>query len=111
MSGYFSGSFHNLFHSKADSVSKVKDIALSAVSQIVHSQNMCLSEVIDMDIIPYAGAIFCIIIRTENGNILSLVVRYLKNQRDQMCFRIMSLTNFSIRMRATGIKVAQGNIS
>ena len=78
MSGYFSGSFHNLFHSKADSVSKVKDIALSAVSQIVHSQNMCLSEVIDMDIIPYAGAIFCIIIRTENGNILSLVVRYLK---------------------------------
>ena len=72
MSGYFSGSFHNLFHSKADSVSKVKDIALSAVSQIVHSQNMCLSEVIDMDIIPYAGAIFCIIIRTENGNILSL---------------------------------------
>ena len=64
-----------------------------------------------MDIIPYAGAIFCIIIRTENGNILSLVVRYLKNQRDQMCFRIMSLTNFSIRMRATGIKVAQGNIS
>lgn len=110
MSGYFSGSFHNLFHSKADSVSKVKDIALSAVSQIVHSQNMCLSEVIDMDIIPYAGAIFCIIIRTEMEYTLS-GGSVPEESAGSDVFQDYEPHQFSIRMRATGIKVAQGNIS
>ena len=71
----------------------------------------CICKIIYMDVVTHAGAVFCIVIVSKDGNILSLVVRYLKNQRDQMCFRIMSLTNFSIRMRTTGIKVAQGNIS
>ncbi len=53
---------------------------------------MCLGKIINMNVVSHACSVFRIVVCTKYRNQFTLVVWNLKNQRNEVCLWIMSLT-------------------
>ena len=107
MAGDLAGGVNDFFDGKADAVAQIKDVALAAVHQIIHRQNMRLCQIRHMDVVSNTGAVLGVVVIAKNRNVLALSVGNLQNQRNQMRFRIVRLADFTGDMGATGVEVAQ----
>ena len=74
---------------------RVKDVAFTAPVQVFYRQNMSLRQIGDMDVVAYAGAVAGIIIFTIDRDAFSFSQGNLKNDGDQMSFRLVHLPDFS----------------
>ena len=109
MACYFACRLDHFFDGKTDTISQVENIAFTVVAQIMQGENMGLGKIIDMDVVPDTGAVFCFVIGAENGDRIPLMIWNLQDQRDQMRFGIVGFADAAIRMGTAGVKVAQGN--
>ena len=107
MTGDLAGGVNDFFDGKADAVAQIKDVALAAVHQIIHRQNMRLCQICHMDVIADTCAVLGVVVIAKNRNVFALSVGNLQNQRNQMRFRIVRFANFAGDMRAAGVEVAQ----
>ncbi|MNL11647.1 hypothetical protein D3C87_1324870 [compost metagenome] len=78
-SSYFFNLGNHFFDRKALTITQVKDITLGSASQVLYGKHMRISQIAYMNVIPDAGSIRSRIIFTENGNLLTLTQRCLKN--------------------------------
>ena len=70
---------------------------------------MSLCQIGYVNIIPDTGAILCVIIISENADIIALSQRNLENQRDQVGLRAVCFTDTAAFMSTAGIEIAQRN--
>lgn len=92
---HFSCFINYFFYGIADTISKIENIAFVSVFLVLYSENMCLSQIGNMDVVSDTSSIRRIIICSIDGDTFSLSIGDLKNQRNQMTFRIMSLADFT----------------
>ncbi|MNI91942.1 hypothetical protein D3C73_1496670 [compost metagenome] len=63
-----------------------------------------------MNVVAYAGSVFCRIVISEDGNALALAKCCLQHQRNQMALRTVVFTDFAAVMGARSVKVAECHI-
>ena len=107
MSGNLAGGVNDFLYGKANTIAEVENIAFAAVHQVIHSKNMCLSQVGHMDVVTNTGAVLGVVVVTKDGDELTLAIWHLQNQRNQMGFRVVCLTDFAGDMGAAGIEIPQ----
>ena len=63
-----------------------------------------------MDVVPNAGAVRCVVVRTIDGNGIPFAVGDLQNQRDQVAFRIVRLSDGTAGICTASVEIPQRNI-
>src|SRR5262249_31051563 len=91
-----SGHGDHLAHTEAFAVSKVVDELIPG-GQRFESKKVCTCQVLHMNVVPDAGAIRRWIVGAEDGDGFPLSGSHLKDKRNQVRFRIMSLAQWSGR--------------
>ena len=71
---------------------------------------MSLCQVGDMDVVPNASAIWCVIVCTKDGNCFPLAVWNLQNQRNQVAFRIVCFTDCASLICTASVEIPERNI-
>ena len=66
MAGDLAGGVNDFFDGKADAVAQIKDVALAAVHQIIHCQNMRLCQIRHMDVISNTCAVLGVVVVAKN---------------------------------------------
>ena len=100
---------HDLSHAVPTSGSQVQVQSLAFLQPVEGSQ-VGLGQVIDMDIVPHAGAIGCRVITPENRDLVPLSQCDLEHDRDQVCFGIMVLAQVALRMCPGGIEISKRGV-
>lgn len=103
--------FNDFSNGIPDTIAQIKEIAFTALHQILHSKDMCLCQIGHVNVIPNTSAVRSIIICPVYGNGISLTVWHLQNQWNQMAFRIVCFPNRTACICAAGVEVPQRNIS
>src|SRR5438045_9704942 len=89
------------------SQSKIKGIASATIFQIAERTNVSAGQIRYVDVVTNRCSIKSGIVCAKNYNGCGLSNRRLDGQRDQMAFRIVLLTNLSIRIGASGVEIPQ----
>ena len=68
------------------------------------------AQVVDMDIVSKAGPVWSGVVGAKNDQLVALTSGGLNGERDEVGFRVVVLTDFSIRIRAGCIEVAEAGV-
>ena len=75
---------------------------------MIQRPNMGVGDIRDVDIVPKAGTVGRLVIRTVDVNGCPIERRG-DHERNQVCLRIVLLADFAVRIGARGIEIAQRN--
>ena len=64
-------------------------------------------EISDVNVIAQASPVWCWVVGSEDLDLGSAACRGIKNQRNQMCLRMMILTELAFRIGACSIEITQ----
>ena len=75
---------------------QIKNVRLATAAQIVQGANVSVRQVDDVNVIAYASAVGCRVVRAKDRNVISLAEWDLKYQRNQMRFGVMVFANGAV---------------
>ena len=104
---YFFSCPDDLAHGKTVSNAKVKRIALGALTQVIQCKDVSIGQIGDVDIITDAGPVSCFIVCTLNFHVVFPADGNIQDERNQMCFGFVMLTNIGIKICTGGVKISQ----
>ncbi|MPN13945.1 hypothetical protein SDC9_161271 [bioreactor metagenome] len=93
----------------AFSCPEIEKITLLLFKKVFDRPYVCVRQITDMNVIPYAGTVARIIIRTEHRETFSYSQRILQQYGNNMGFRIVHLTHGAVRIRSCGIEISQAD--
>ena len=91
MSRNLSRSFDYLTNGVAYAVSEVENVALAAIVEVLHSKNMSLCKVGNVDIVTDTSSVWSVVISAVNGDCFTLAIGNLQNTAMKL------LMKFSLR--------------
>ena len=105
MSRNLSCGFDYLTNGVAYAVAEVENVALAAVIEILHSKNMGLCKVGNVDIVTDTSSVRCIVVSSINGDCFTLAVWHLKNKRNEVAFRVVCLADYAAFISTASVEV------
>ena len=82
MASDFTCCLDDLFHRKTLAIAKI--VGVAALLKRSQSENVRLSEVADVDVVPYARTVGCVVVVAEDANMLSQAEGDLEDEWDEM---------------------------
>ena len=109
--GYPSRGFQHVFNGRPSAGSEVEPVGYPPLFQEPQRADVCVGKIRHMNVIPDAGAVRSRVVSTVNRHRRVLPKRGAKNQRNQVCLRIMVLADLSVRIRTGRVEVQIGRAS
>lgn len=105
------GRFYHFADAASGLAAQIENIALAAVQEIAHGQDVSVGEIGDVDVIADAGAVFRRVIRAEDGDMVAYALRRFQNERDEMRLRIVIFADGAALCRPGRIEIAERDVA
>jgi hypothetical protein len=92
-------------------IADVRHERLAAGAQIVERIEMSAGQIVDVNVIAYAGAVGCRIVGAENREVRSLANRRLAGDLDEQCGGARRLADAAVRIRSGHVEVPQHDVT
>jgi len=105
------GGLDDLFHGEAPAVAAVHDIALICLDNVFQCPDMCLREIIHMDVVADAGAVEGRVVVAEDHELLELSCGCFQRPGDEVGRGLVGLANPALWVGPCYVEVSQSDIA
>ena len=108
LAAYLFGGANQLQHTRAAARAEID--APGVVIQLLQREAMRLSQILHVDVVADAGIVRRVVVGAEHADAVPLAGDGLQRQRDQMCLRVVRLTDAAVLSGSGGVEVTQGDV-